>query len=97
MWVEGRDYPLCLGARLIDETGGEESAATAQRATTKRVWRNDKVARACEHTLGRSRVVGFEIAVEGVDQQHDVGPVVTPVTLRPLGGEGGIRAARPSR
>src|SRR5271165_4162097 len=60
--------------RLIDETGGEKGSSATKRAAARRVRGDDAITGADQYPLGRAGVFRLEIAVEGIDQQHDLAP-----------------------
>ena len=68
------DRALRLMPRFIDQAGGKKGPAAAQRPAARRIGHDDAIAGTGQHALGRARVVGLEIAVEGIDQQDDLGP-----------------------
>jgi hypothetical protein len=61
-----------LGLGLVHHAGGEEGAAAAEVLAVFRLLRRHVhgVAGGLQHLQGRVGVLGFEIAVEGVDEEH---------------------------
>ena len=88
MGGERVDHALRLDPRLVDEAGGEKGAAAAQWPAAPRVRAEDAIAGAGQYALGGAGVLGLEPAVEGVDQQDHVAPVVTPSLPSPASGGG---------
>src|SRR5262249_46468064 len=66
-------HPPRLGLRLGYETSRKEGAATTERALARGRRLDRAVAGALQHPLGGTRVLGLEPAIEGIDEEHDLG------------------------
>src|SRR3984893_6565524 len=71
---EHAQHPPRLPPRLFDEPRGEKGAAATEWAALRRVGADDAIASARQNTLGGAGVFRLEIAVEGIDEQHDLAP-----------------------
>ena len=78
-------HPLGFLARLLDEPGGQEGTATAQRPfTLGRAGKHDTVSGGFQNPHRSAGVLGLEPAIEGVHQQHNFAiPVFVWMIRRP--------------
>ena len=69
-----------LGARLLDQAGGEERAPAAQRppAVRRGGSGSDAIAEAGQHLDRVAQVLGLEVGVEGIGEQRDLARVPSP-------------------
>src|SRR5579872_3797268 len=70
---KGRNQPIELGADVIDEAGGQESAAATERlAAAQRLGNMHAIATRDQHAKGCIEIFALKSAVEGICEQHDL-------------------------